>query len=592
MMHIFYKKGYDPVPGWNFPEQFDRCMTGPNIHLKGVALRINAEKKIKQNNDKDQILPDLQESEAYLIQSGDPTELAKTRTLLYKLTEPSTSRDMAGEDFSEKFLQLLEAFHPPWEPDEGLDLMVRLSNHVLGAERGAFFVFKNNQSSLTPKLKTACNLSAVETGHPDFDIIMEQIKKSFQENRILVLRPDQVPPLPQDQDIRVRSMLCIPIDISPGIKGLLFHSNTYLEDKFSHLDDETLMRFSRYIGDSIKFFKNRGEAAGTPFYTTHSHDHDGGDRILTRDSAMELIILQTETIARSDSSVLILGDTGTGKELFADKIHKSSLRVLSLPSNGPFVVVDATAIPENLVESHLFGHEKGSFTGADQMKKGQIELAHKGTLFFDEIGELPLQTQAKLLRALEGKSFQRVGGSRPKYSDFRLVAATNRDLAKEVIAGRFRQDLFFRLNVVAIRLPPLKKRGKDVLFLANHFLKIYTRRYNKGKIVISPRDENRLLDYSWPGNVRELKNIMERAAILSSGDQLDLDLSTGHSIGQGLPGMEDYTDILTMDEMQREYIEKVMKRTKGRLSGPKGAATLLGMKTTTLFSRMKKLGLR
>jgi len=254
--------------------------------------------------------------------------------------------------------------------------------------------------------------------------------------------------------------------------------------------------------------------------------------------------------------------------------------------------VDATAIPENLVESHLFGHEKGSFTGADQMKKGQIELAHKGTLFFDEIGELPLQTQAKLLRALEGKSFQRVGGSRPKHSDFRLVAATNRDLAKEVIAGRFRQDLFFRLNVVAIRLPPLKKRGKDVLFLANHFLKIYTRRYNKGKIVISPRDENRLLDYSWPGNVRELKNIMERAAILSSGDQLDLDLSTGHSIGQGLPGMEDYTDILTMDEMQREYIEKVMKRTKGRLSGPKGAATLLGMKTTTLFSRMKKLGLR
>ncbi|MBW2368149.1 MAG: sigma 54-interacting transcriptional regulator [Deltaproteobacteria bacterium] len=620
MMQAFHREGYDPIPGWNFSEQFDRCMIGPNLHLRGVALRIGAEGKMRQGESSDRILPDIQAGEAYLTKSGDPTELTKTRvarirlklrdgdtkgaarlarsawnkgpefrnalpretlSFLYEQAELSSAKHSAGEDFLGKFLQLLDAFYPPWEPDEGFDIMVRLSNRVLGAERGALFVFNKDHRSPAPEMKAACNLTAVEAAHPDFSIIMEQIIKTFQENRPRVIRSEKMPSWPLDA--HVRSLVCIPVDISAGTKGVLFHANTYLEDNFPNQDNQALVTFGRSLGDCIKFIKTRREKPVFSPHTTLPPRHAGEDEILTRDATMRKIIDQTETAARSDATVMILGDTGTGKELFAKKIHTASLR-----AKGPFVIVDATAIPENLVESELFGYEKGAFTGADRMKRGQIETAHNGTLFVDEVGELPLPTQAKLLRAFDNKSFHRIGGTRQKHSNFRLVIATNRDLSKEVAAGRFRQDLFYRLNVVSIHLPPLQKRGKDMVLLANHFLRKYTTRYRKAELQMSPQDEARLRAYPWPGNVRELKNVMERATILSVGDRLELNLATGRDLPEDLSS----DNVLTMEDMQRRYIEKVLEITGGRLSGPNGAATLLGMKTTTLFSRMQKLGLR
>jgi transcriptional regulator with GAF, ATPase, and Fis domain len=250
--------------------------------------------------------------------------------------------------------------------------------------------------------------------------------------------------------------------------------------------------------------------------------------------------------------------------------------------------VDATTIPESLVESELFGHEKGAYTGADSRKRGRIELAHEGTLFIDEIGELPMQVQTKLLRALEGKTFYRVGGTQPVKSDFRLVAATNRNLSEEVAAGRFRQDLYYRLDVIRIVLPPLRERGDDIILLARSFFRHYCNRYGRMGLELTREHEDNLMAYPWLGNVRELKNVIERAVTLSSGKELILDLP----IGQAPSSEAGFSDAPTMDELQRRYIKHVLEKTGGRIYGPDGAAEILGMKRSTLYTRMYKLGLR
>ena len=255
---------------------------------------------------------------------------------------------------------------------------------------------------------------------------------------------------------------------------------------------------------------------------------------------------------------------------------------------GPFIIVDATTIPDNLFESELFGHEKGAFTGAERQKMGLLELADQGTLFIDEIGEIPWNMQAKLLRALQEKRFSRVGGTRVIKSDFRLITATNRDLSQEVQAGRFRNDLYYRINTVTISIPPLRERQEDIVILAEHFIGVFDRKYQQPEHKMSPDDRERLLAYHWPGNVRELKNVVERSVLLSSGARLELNLP----LESGSQFEESFDDCPALDEVQRRYIRFILKKTNGRIGGPGGAADLLDMKRTTLIARMKKLGLK
>jgi transcriptional regulator with PAS, ATPase and Fis domain len=287
-------------------------------------------------------------------------------------------------------------------------------------------------------------------------------------------------------------------------------------------------------------------------------------------------------VALADSSVVILGETGVGKELLAHRIHHVSRR-----KEGPFVIVDATTIPDELFESELFGYERGAFTGANQPKAGRLELAHNGTLFIDEIGEIPKSLQVKLLRVLQEKTLIRLGGNRIISSNFRLVVATNRDLAAEVSAGRFREDLYFRLNVVAVTLPPLRERTDDIPLLARHFLKNYSAKYNRPAPELTAEDESRLLGYHWPGNIRELQNVMERAMILSANEDLFIDLPAE----KGVNARQFFGDHPSMDEMQRRYIRYAIAQTGGKIGGPAGAAAMLGMKRTTLQKRMKKLSI-
>ena len=239
------------------------------------------------------------------------------------------------------------------------------------------------------------------------------------------------------------------------------------------------------------------------------------------------------------------------------------------------------------MESELFGHEKGAFTGANRQKKGRLELADGGTLFIDEIGDIPLPIQVKLLRVLQEKTIMRVGSTRTLFTDFRLICATNRDLAHMVAKGAFREDLYYRINVVPIYIPPLRQRVDDISLLSGHFLKRYAAKYHRSGFQLSVEDENRLKAYNWPGNIRELKNVLERASLLSEEGKFDLNLPNGAAS----PACDPFEDLPTMEELQRRYIRYVLEHTDGKQSGQKGAAEILGMNRSTLYNRMKKLGM-
>ncbi len=305
------------------------------------------------------------------------------------------------------------------------------------------------------------------------------------------------------------------------------------------------------------------------------------EEIIGESGALREVLNQVELVASTDTSVLILGESGTGKELICRALHHQSPR-----SAEPLIKLNCAAIPSGLIESELFGHEKGAFTGAVAQKRGRFELAHEGTIFLDEIGDLPLETQPKLLRLLQDQEFERVGGTRTIEVNVRVVAATHRNLEEMVREGDFREDLFYRLNVFPIRLPPLRERPEDIPLLAAYFAHKACAAMGKSTGKISDHALRRLQGYPWPGNVRELQNIMERGVILSQG----MDLEAEHIQVEPVASATDNPGIQTLQEIEKNHIVNALRAAKGKVSGRGGAAELLGLKPTTLGSRMKKLG--
>lgn len=291
---------------------------------------------------------------------------------------------------------------------------------------------------------------------------------------------------------------------------------------------------------------------------------------------------QIEQVAATEASVLILGESGTGKELVARAVHQLSLR-----SERPLVKVNCAALPANLIESELFGHEKGAFTGALTRKTGRFELADNGTIFLDEIGELPLELQSKLLRVLQEGEFERLGNPNTLQVDVRVIAATNRDLETQVENGAFREDLYYRLNVFPIHCPSLRERKEDIPLLVRHFIDKYSGRTGKQINAVPKKVMEAFTAYSWPGNVRELENIVERALIVSRGTALEI----GPWLKREPPEPEG-AEVLTLEENERRHILEVLGKTAWRVSGDRGAARILGINAQTLVSRMKKLGIK
>ena len=332
------------------------------------------------------------------------------------------------------------------------------------------------------------------------------------------------------------------------------------------------------------------------FETLRSGEQDGKsrefERIVGKSPALEAVLEQVERVATTDSSVLIQGETGTGKELIAQAIHNVSRRY-----GRPYVKLNCAAIPFDLLESELFGHERGAFTGAIAQKIGRFEMAHTGTLFLDEIGDIPLPLQPKLLRVLQEQEFERLGSGRTHRVDVRLVAATHQDLAQMVKRNEFRGDLYYRLNVFPIVLPPLRKRREDIALLVSHFVETFSRRMNKRISNIPKETLDAFTSYSWPGNVRELQNLVERAVIQSDNGvlanplpPLDSSLIRANEVAVDsvvLPSVQDGT----LRDSQRAFILKALHASGWIVGGPRGAATRLGLKRTTLIAKMKKLGI-
>lgn len=329
----------------------------------------------------------------------------------------------------------------------------------------------------------------------------------------------------------------------------------------------------------VKQLKERLQEQNIYLQEEIRQEHNFGE-IIGQSPAIQKLLQGVQQVASTDATVLILGESGTGKELIARAIHQNSTR-----SEKPLVKINCGAISSGLVESELFGHEKGAFTGAMAQRKGRFELADGGTLFLDEVGELPLDTQVKLLRAIQEQEFERVGSSCSIKVDIRIITATNRDLLELVHEGTFRQDLYYRINLFPLEMPPLRERKSDIPLLVQHFIHQAACKFGKPLQGINQTGMAILKQYSWPGNIRELQNVIERAAILSNCKILSVD-----GLLPSISNMEKNETLLSMEELEQRHIKQVLAHTNGVISGPEGAAHILGLHPNTLRSRMLRLG--
>lgn len=614
-LYAFERSGFEPIPNFNFNEVMDMVLAGPNIHLRGVAWRIRA----KQATEIPQAEQLLLASIADLELSGDQTELAKSRIELARIYlrrgdrksatclafkaweilsqngEYALPDELKGlvqvesisvernqrEELLSRFMELSDQIVPSADKNALLVRITDITSHFFSAERAALFFLSENRKRPHPVLAAGYNLTGHEVNAESFRSNLAKIIEAFKNGQPLLTKPFRPH---YCADVKTQNSLILPIVMKDGTSGILFFENTYPPDILDLCDRTFLMRIARHVSAHIdhvtEYCRLIQEASINA--SIQSVREVFGEEIVFLSKAMNDLIARLDMIAGTDATALLLGETGVGKELFARRLHEMSLR-----SSNPFIVVDLASIPENLVESELFGHEKGAFTGAESRKTGRIELAHKGTLFLDEIGEISKSTQVKLLRALQEKSFVRVGGVSTIYSDFRLVAATNRDLEQEVSAGNFREDLYYRISVVPLKILPLRKRGEDIILLAKHFLDKFASRYHRPGLALTQEDKAKIAAYHWPGNVRELKNVMERAVILSQEGALDLSLPGE----KGGTSQHLFLNKPSLEELERQYIRFILTETGNRIGGPGGAAEILGLKRSTLYARMKKLGI-
>ena len=365
----------------------------------------------------------------------------------------------------------------------------------------------------------------------------------------------------RDKDGNYDGVIAIGNDLTDKIKAEedLIKAYEELEEMKNRLEDEVVYLQQEMVSDKFK-------------------------EIIGESPAINYVLNRVEEVAESDTTVLLEGETGVGKERIARAIHQKSLR-----SSKPFIVVNCAALPSNILESELFGYEKGAFTGADKTKRGRFELADNGTLFLDEITDLPLEIQPKLLRVLEGGEFERLGGEKTIKVNVRLISATNKVLKDEVYAGNFREDLFYRINIFPISIPPLKQRKSDIPLLVNEFVKTFSLKHHKQIDQIPQSTVTKLSNYSWPGNVRELMNVIERAVITTKGNKLLLvdELKAPVRIQEEQQGK-----ISTLEEVERDHIIKVLEACDWKISGDNGAANILNLHPNTLRSRMEKLNIK
>jgi formate hydrogenlyase transcriptional activator len=429
----------------------------------------------------------------------------------------------------------------------------------------------------------------------------------FQSGEPVILSKDEIEQEPSMPGFGIQSLAHVPLVGRAGIVGVLSLGSRH-EHAFSQDDLTFLSQIARQVAVAIENAWAFGEVSDLKdklaleklYLEDEIRSELKFQEIVGKSEALRRVLQEVETVAPTDSTVLIYGETGTGKELIARAVHNLSTR----QSNG-FVKLNCAAIPTGLLESELFGHERGAFTGAISQRVGRFELAHRGTIFLDEIGEVPLELQPKLLRVLQEREFERLGSTRTLRTDARLIAATNRDLEGLVAEQKFRSDLYYRLNVFPVRVPALRERPEDIPLLVRHFVQQFSRRMSKAIDTVASDSMAALIRYPWPGNIRELQNVIERAVILTKGPVLnissgDLRSSSAGSIAPA-PAAVNHSSVpngdlpnmrALLEDAERKHILAVLEQASWTVAGPNGAAARLGMKRSTLQSRMQKLGIR
>ena len=610
------------IPNLSIAKECQLMLRGENIFLKGVAYRYSALLQRREGLDHKEILQSLCTSLKWLEESGHQIEVARTQLECARhymwLGESEKARDIlrrAAKILSPVNEALIPSdLHPliekPVDDKNLLSKILKLSqeivsirdnrdlvqkiistvNRLTGAERGAIFLLEEEARPLKFHLRASKNITPEHTSAEEFFSSMNMIKEVAETGKGRILSTGLLKGSEGSGSQTIRSRICVPMILRDRVIGVLYHDNRLLNSAFDKSDLELLAHFAAVAALALdnaqayegirrlnqKFLDEKLYYEEKHLQSLHFED------IIGESPAISHVLDQVNQVAPTDTTVLILGETGVGKELIASAIHRHSPR-----SKKPFIQVNCNALPESLIPSELFGHEKGAFTGATHRRAGRFELADGGTLFLDEIGELPLDIQIGLLRVLQNKEFERVGGTETLRSDFRLLVATNRDLEQAVKAQRVREDLYYRINVFPIRVPPLRERKEDIPLLAHYFLKVYLSKMKKGFVSIPQKEIDKLMEYDWPGNVRELENVIERGSILSSGPYFQVpELIAGHT---QLP--HNQTEINTLKDNERYHILRALERTGWKIRGPGGAAKLLDINPSTLSFRIKKLGI-
>jgi transcriptional regulator with GAF, ATPase, and Fis domain len=400
---------------------------------------------------------------------------------------------------------------------------------------------------------------------------------------------------------QIRSMVATPIVFKGEVLGV---ASGFLRRDLSKISAVWARVIGEHVGaavanarafSEIQRLKSQLEVQNT-YLQEEVVESKAFGNLIGKSAALRHIVSQIDLVAPTEASVLILGETGTGKELVAHEIHRRSPR-----SNATMVRVNCAGIPRELFESEFFGHVRGAFTGAIKERAGRFEAAENGTLFLDEVGDLPLDMQGKLLRVLQEKRYERVGETRTRYANVRIIGATHRDLKKAAAEGLFREDLYYRINVFPIHVPPLRERKDDIPLLASHFVDLSVKDINCRRPRLTRAAIEKLQAYDWPGNIRELRSVVERAVILARGGELDFDIPTSPLSPSSSRGIistaeaESVPEFLTqaeLDRRERENLLAILKKTNWKIKGPDGAAELLGVKSTTLYSRLRRMGIR
>jgi len=609
MLESYEKRGLPPVPGYELDKELAQVLTWQNRHLHGMAFKIKA-RRLPKDALEDRISLLRCSYEAFM-ECGNRREAARSALLLAqhylkagKETEARELRLTARADLIDTTLR--PAFMlpqlAPWQgsvystvvqsslercyaaidkvvlnisaEDYTKELLNALQRE-LGAEYAAFCRLRQEGSC---EVVAVCNASEMEFSQWHTLECMRTLSRQTEKDWILVPSDDKV-------------SFCLRI-VFPGEESLfLFLESCYVAGAYVCMEAEDIHSLLSVLKKELAtLFRLQSHQQEISRLSGVDYVIPDSDRIEYDDSpGYKHILDQAQHAAQTDASILILGETGVGKEVLARQIHQFSGRP------GMFVPVHPASTPESLFESEFFGYEKGAFTGAHKQKIGFFELADNGTFFIDELAEIPMSFQVKLLRVLQEHSFTRVGGTRYIKSNFRLVAATNKNLWQEVQEGRFREDLYYRVSVIPIKLPPLRKRQQDIPRLLNLFLQQFCTRYGRPVPPISEELIRQCCAYSWPGNIRELRNVVERAVILNAGGPLRMSLSENEEVrpAQAKSDCTDlFVDLPTLKEMNARYLQYVLEKTQGRIAGPGGAAEILGVKRSTLYEKLRKYGLK